>query len=69
MPIDLSNLSAEDIAARRAREEREHREVEEQRKRQEEEQAHQEAIMRREAEEWKVTAAQKVEAERRDHLA
>jgi hypothetical protein len=45
MPIDLSNLSAEDItaatatmeAARRAREERECQEVEERQKRQEEE--------------------------------
>jgi hypothetical protein len=77
MPIDLSNLSAEDIAtttaaveaARRAREEREHQEAEERRKRQEEERAHQEATARREAEEWKEVAARKAEAERRDRLA
>jgi hypothetical protein len=77
MPIDLSNLSAEDIAAataaveaaRRAREERERWEAEERQKRQEEEQARQEAIMQREAEEWKVTAARKAEAEQRDRLA
>jgi hypothetical protein len=54
MPIDLSNLSAEDIAAataaveaaRGAREERERWEAEERRKRQEEERARQEATMR-----------------------
>jgi hypothetical protein len=77
MPIDLSNLSAEDIAAataaieaaRRAREERERREVEEQRKWQEEECAHQEATAWREAEEWKEVVAQKAEAEWRDRLA
>jgi hypothetical protein len=76
MPIDLSNLSADDIAAatavkaaREAREERERREVEERRKWQEEERACQEATMRREAEERKVAVAQKAEAERRDRLA
>jgi flagellar biosynthesis GTPase FlhF len=77
MPIDLSNLSADDIAtattavkaAREAREERERREVEEQRKRQEEEHAHQEATMRREVEERKAAAARKAEAEQRDCLA
>jgi hypothetical protein len=77
MPIEFSNLSADDIAAataaveaaRRAREERECREAEERRKRQEEEQAHQEAIMRREVEEWKEAAVREVEAEWRDHLA
>jgi hypothetical protein len=77
MPIDFSDLSADDItaatagveAARRAREEREHREAEEWRKRQEEEWAHQEATMRREAEQRKEVAAQKARAERRDHLA
>jgi hypothetical protein len=76
MPINLSNLSAKDIAAataaieaaRRAREERKRREAEEQRKQQEEEQARQEAIMWREAEERTVTAARKAEAERRDRL-
>jgi hypothetical protein len=49
MPIDLSNLSAEDVAtattaveaARRAREAREHWEAEDQQRRQEEEQVHQ----------------------------
>jgi hypothetical protein len=77
MPIDFSNLSAEDIAAatttveaaRWAHEERERREVEERRKWQEEERARQEATMRREAEQRKEAAARKVEAERRDHLA
>jgi membrane protein involved in colicin uptake len=77
MPIDLSNLSAEDVtaattaieAARRAREERECLAAEERRKRQEEEQARQEATMWREAEERKEAAARKAEAERRDHLA
>jgi hypothetical protein len=77
MPIDFSNLSAEDItaataaieAARWAREERKCREAEEQRKRQEEEQACQEATMWREAEERKEVAVQKAEAEWRDHLA
>jgi hypothetical protein len=69
MPIDLSNLSAEDIAAataaveaaRGACEERECREAEERRKWQEEERAHQEATMQREAEERKAAAARKVE--------
>jgi hypothetical protein len=69
MPIDLSNLSADDIAAataaveaaRGAREERERREAEEQRKRQEEERACQEATMQREAEERKVAAVRKAE--------
>jgi hypothetical protein len=77
MPIDLSNLSAEDIAAataaveaaRRAHEERECQEVEKWRKRQEEERARQEVTARREAEERKETAAWKAEAERRDRLA
>jgi dTMP kinase len=77
MPIDLSNLSAEDVAAataaveaaRRAREERECREAEERRKRPEEERARQEATARREAEERKEAAAQKAEAKRRDCLA
>jgi hypothetical protein len=77
MPIDLSDLSAEDIAAattaveaaRRAREERERREAEELRKRQEEEQARQEAMMRREAEERKEAAARKAVAEQRDFLS
>jgi hypothetical protein len=62
MPIDLSNLSAEDItaattameAARRAHEEREHREAEEQRKQQEEE--------------WKEAAVRK-EVERKEAAA
>jgi hypothetical protein len=77
MPIDLSNLSAEDIAAataaveaaRRARQERERREVEERRKHQEEERARQEAIMRREAEQRKEAVAWKAEAEWRDRMA
>jgi hypothetical protein len=77
MPIDFSNLSADDIAAattaieaaRRACEEREHREAEEQQKRQEEERARQEATVQREAEEQKEAAARKAEAEWRDHLA
>jgi hypothetical protein len=77
MPIDFSNLSAEDIAAataaveaaRRDCEERECREAEEWQKRQEEEWAHQEVIMRREAEERKEVVAQKAEAEWRDCLA
>jgi hypothetical protein len=77
MPIDLSNLSAEDIAAitaaveaaRRTCEEREHQEVEEQWRRQEEEQVHQEVTMWREVEEQKEAVAQKVAAERRDRLA
>jgi hypothetical protein len=77
MPIDFSNLSAEDItaataaveAARRAHEEKEHWEAEEWRKRQEEEQACQEAIMQREAEQRKEAAARKAEAEQRDRLA
>jgi hypothetical protein len=77
MPIDLSNLSAEDIAAtttaaveaaRRAREEREHQAAEERRKQQEEERARQEATMRREVEERKEAAVWKAETERRDHL-
>jgi hypothetical protein len=71
MPIDLSNLSAEDItattaaveAARKAREEQERREAEERQRQQEEEQVHQVVTMRREAE------ARKAEAERRDRLA
>jgi hypothetical protein len=68
MPIDLSNLSAEDIAAameaaRRAHEERECREAEERQRRQEEEQARQEATAWREEEAWKA------EAEQRDRLA
>jgi hypothetical protein len=61
MPIDLSNLSAEAIAAattaveaaRRAREEREHQEVEERRKHRRRSRLVQEAMMRREAEERK----------------
>jgi hypothetical protein len=77
MPIDLSNLSAEDVAVataameatRRAREEREHWEVEDRRRRQEEEQARQEATAWREAEEQKEAEARKVEAEWREHLA
>jgi hypothetical protein len=77
MPIDLSNLSAEDIAAataaveaaRGAHEERERREAEERQKRQEEERARQEATMRREAEERKAAAARKAEAERRNRPA
>jgi hypothetical protein len=77
MPIDLSNLSAEDIsaataameAARRAREERERQEAEECQKQQEEEHARQEATARREAEERKEAAARKAEAEWRDRLA
>jgi hypothetical protein len=76
MHIDLSNLSAEDIAAattameaaRRAREERERREAEEWQRRQEEERAHQEATAWREAEEQKEAAAQKVEAEWKERL-
>jgi hypothetical protein len=63
MPIDLSNLSAEDITAattaveaiRRACEERERREVEEQRKWQEEEQK--EAAARKVGEEQKEAVA------------
>jgi membrane protein involved in colicin uptake len=77
MPIDLSKLSAEDVAAataaveaaRRAREERECQAAEEQQKQQEEEQARQEATMQREAEERKEAAAWKAEAERRDRSA
>jgi hypothetical protein len=77
MPIDFSNLSAEDIAAataaveaaRRAREERECREAEERWMQQEEERVRQEAAMWREAEERKEAAARKAAAERRDHLA
>jgi hypothetical protein len=77
MPIDFSNLSAEDIAAataaveaaRRAHEEKERWEAEEWQKRQEEERARQEAIMQREAEQRKEGAARKVEVERRDRLA
>jgi hypothetical protein len=77
MPIDLSNLSADNIAAataaveaaRGAREERERREAEEWRKRQEEEHVHQEAMMRRDAEERKAAAARKAEVKRRDSLA
>jgi hypothetical protein len=73
MPIDFSDLSAEDIAAataaieaaRGAREERERREAEERRKQQEEERVRQEATMRREVEQRKEVAA----AERRDFLA
>jgi hypothetical protein len=76
MPIDLSNLSAEDIttataaveAARRAREEREHREVEEQQKQQEEERVCQEVTVWK-AEERKEVAVRKAEAEWRDRLA
>jgi hypothetical protein len=73
MPIDLSNLSAEDIAAveaaRRACEERERQEADKRRKRQEEERVCQEATARREAEERKEAAARKAEAERRNRLA
>jgi hypothetical protein len=77
MPIDLSNLSAEDIAAataameaaRRAREEREHQEVEERWRRQEEERVRQEVTMWSEAEERKEAAAWKAAAEQRDCLA
>jgi hypothetical protein len=77
MPIDLSNLSAEDIitataaveAARRARDERECWEVEDWQRWQEQEHAHQEVTMRREAEEWKEAVVWKVEAEWREHLA
>jgi membrane protein involved in colicin uptake len=74
-PIDLSNLSAEDITAataameatRRAREDRERREAEEWRRWQEEE--WKEAAAQKEVEEQKEVAARKAEAERRDHLA
>jgi hypothetical protein len=67
MPIDLSNLSAEDItaattaveAARRAREERECREAEDRQRWQEEEQACQEVTAQKEAEERKEAEAQK----------
>jgi hypothetical protein len=77
MPIDFSNLSAEDIAAttaaveatRRAREERECWEAEERHRQQQEERVCQEATARREAEEWKEAAVRKAEAERRDHMA
>jgi hypothetical protein len=77
MPIDFSNLSADDTAAattaveaaRRASEESVCREAEERRKRQEEEWACQEATMWREAEQWKEAAVWKAEAEQRDHLA
>jgi hypothetical protein len=73
MPIDLSNLFAEDIAAataaveaaRRACEERECREVEDQQRWQEEECAHQEVTVQREAEAWKEVEARKAEAEQR----
>jgi hypothetical protein len=58
MPIDLSNLSAKDVAAataaveaaRRAHEERECWEVEDWQRQQEDEQAHQEATAWREVE-------------------
>jgi erythromycin esterase-like protein len=71
MPIDLSNLSAEDIAAataaveaaRKAHEERERREAEKQQRQQGEERVCQAATARREAE------ARKAEAERRYCLA
>jgi hypothetical protein len=73
MPIDLSNLSAEDVAAmeaaRRACEEREHREVDDWQRQQEEEHAPQEVTARREAEERKEAAVWQVEAERMEHLA
>jgi hypothetical protein len=73
MPINLSNLSAEDIAAveaaRRAHEERECQVAEERRKRHEEERACQEATMWREAIERKGVVVRKAEAEQRDHLA
>jgi hypothetical protein len=71
MPINLSNLSAEDVAAataaveaaRRACEERERQEAEDRRRRQEDERACQEATVQREAEEWKEAEAWKEEAE------
>jgi hypothetical protein len=78
MPIDLSNLSAEDVtataiaaveAARRAREERERQEAEEWQRQQEKERVHQEVTARREVEEQKEAAARTVEAEWRDCLA
>jgi hypothetical protein len=53
MPINLSNLSAEDIAAATAAMEAARR-------------AHEEATMQREAEERKEVAARKAEAEQRD---
>jgi hypothetical protein len=75
MPIDLSNLSAEDVAAaaveaaRRACEERERREVDDWQRQQEEEHAHQEVTARREAEEQKEAAVWQVEAEWTERLA
>jgi hypothetical protein len=61
MPINLSNISAEDITAavevtRRAREEQEHWEAEKWQRQQEEEQVCQEAVAWREAEAWKAEA-------------
>jgi hypothetical protein len=83
MPIDLSNLSAKDVAAattameadRRACEERKHQEAENQQRWQEEERAHQEATAqreaegRKEAEERKEVETWKAEAEQRERLA
>jgi hypothetical protein len=77
MPIDFSDLSAEDIAAattaieaaRGACEERERREAEERRKQQEEERVRQEATMRREVEQQKEAAVRKAAAEQSDFLA
>jgi hypothetical protein len=69
MPINLSNLSAEDAAttARRAHEERERREVEEWQKRQEEERK--EVVAQKVEEEQQEAAARKAEAEQWDRLA
>jgi hypothetical protein len=63
MPIDLSHLSAEDVAAmeaaRRAHKEREYQEVEDQQRWQEEECVCQETTAWREAEAWKEVEAWK----------
>jgi hypothetical protein len=77
MPINLSNLSAEDVtttaaameAARRAHDKRERQEAKDQRRWQEEEQACQEAPAQREAEERKEAEARTAEAEQRECLA
>jgi hypothetical protein len=69
MPINFSNLSAEDIAAATAAVEAARRACEEKVCQEAEEWARQEAIMQREAEQWKEAAARKAEAEWRDRLA
>jgi hypothetical protein len=72
--MNLSNLSAEDIAAtveaaRRAHEEREYREAEDKKRQQEEEHACQGVVAWKEAEVQKEVEAQKEEAEWREHFA